>query len=581
MQQHTALDILKSGQNVFLTGAAGAGKTHVLNQYIQYLRERAVPLAVTASTGIAATHLEGMTIHSWSGLGIKEVITEEDLEKTAKKKPVRERITKSRVLIIDEVSMLSAQTLAHIDQILRYFKLAHAPFGGMQVIFSGDFFQLPPVIKGHAPSREVFAFMAPVWVELGLKIAYLSDTFRHEDSPLLNLLNDIRAGQVSNETFAKIQNKLEPSPIIADQDAIKLYTHNADVDAMNQRELNKLPAPLKVFNAISKGSKTLVESLKKSVLAPEQLQIKKDAKVMFVKNNPDARYMNGTLGTLVDFTHDHLPVVQTLAGNRVVVEPAEWSLLNEEGQVMASYTQFPLRLAWAITVHKSQGMTLDRAVVDLSKTFERGQGYVALSRVKTWDGLTLTGLNDQALLIDNLARKADVRFQALAAEAETGISTLSPAALQQMHEQHILKCGGTLDTRQIEFNRQQPRQRPEPKVKGATYETTKQLIKAGKDLASIAEERGLTQGTIIGHAEKLKLEDPSLDISALKPPEEILNIIGTALAECYHRATEEDIGTSGKLRSNIIYSYLGEKYSYQEIRLARLFCEPSTEVKLP
>ena len=142
MQQATALKILKSGQNVFLTGSAGSGKTHLLNQYIAYLRAHGVKVAVTASTGIAATHLAGQTIHSWSGLGVKEVITSKDLERIAKKKPVRQRLEQAQVLIIDEISMLSGQNLAGVDQILKHFKGSGEAFGGVQVVFCGDFFQL-------------------------------------------------------------------------------------------------------------------------------------------------------------------------------------------------------------------------------------------------------------------------------------------------------------------------------------------------------------------------------------------------------------------------------------------------------
>ena len=194
MLQKSALSLLKSGRNLFLTGSAGSGKTYLLNQYIQYLRARDVRIAVTASTGIAATHIGGMTIHSWSGLGIRKELNDEDLKDIAKKKPVRERIVKTSVLIIDEISMLSGQTLTCIDQILRHLKQGSLPFGGVQVVFSGDFFQLPPVDRERLPAHQKLAFMAPVWINAGLEICYLTEAHRHTNDNLLRLLNGIRSG---------------------------------------------------------------------------------------------------------------------------------------------------------------------------------------------------------------------------------------------------------------------------------------------------------------------------------------------------------------------------------------------------
>jgi len=211
MLQATALKILKAGQNVFLTGSAGAGKTYLLNQYIAYLREHGITVAVTASTGIAATHIGGQTIHSWCGLGIKDFITQQDLEKIAKRKPVRDRLQKVQVLVIDEISMLSKDNLAGVNQILQYFKQSNAAFGGIQVIFCGDFFQLPPVSKERRPSFERLAFMSPAWVEAQLQICYLTEQFRAGDSDLINVLNEIRSGDFSDSSQDLLWEKLEQS----------------------------------------------------------------------------------------------------------------------------------------------------------------------------------------------------------------------------------------------------------------------------------------------------------------------------------------------------------------------------------
>ena len=588
MLQELALSVLKSGGNVFLTGSAGAGKTHLLNRYIRYLRARDAKVAVTASTGIAATHIGGTTIHSWSGLGVRNALGDQDLEAIAKKKPVRERVRNARVLVIDEISMLSAQTLGCVDQILRHLKKSSRPFGGIQVVFCGDFFQLPPVNREGLPAHRKLAFMAPAWLQAGLKLCYLSEVHRHRDDDLFRLLNEIRSGEVSSACRDKLAEKLEEGCGRSHASAIKLHTHNANVDAANARRLEELPGPVRSFEALTAGaSQAIVEALKKSAMAPESLQLKKQAQVMFVKNNPDESYINGTLGTVVDFSNDGLPVVRTFRGDHITARTAVWSVVSEQGQIMASYTQVPLRLAWAITVHKSQGMTLDRVTVDLSKTFEPGQGYVALSRVKTWDGLQLAGCNRQALQVDALVLKADLRFQALSAQAQDEISALSEQELSGAFERHVLQCGGTTDPQQIERNEEQlAGPEPGPAVRAGrarasrspagpdTYEQTRVLIEAGNSLAEIAVHRGLTRGTIISHLEKIQ-NHPGLDISRFKPPQEVLDTVCAAIARCREAATDDDLDRRGHLKLSTVYRELNRKYDYREIQLARIFCAPA------
>ena len=446
MQQSTAFDILKSGQSVFLTGQAGSGKTYILNQYIEYLRDKEVPVAVTASTGIAATHLSGMTIHSWSGLGIRDYVMPEDLEKMMKKKPLRERLTNTQVLIIDEVSMLSAKHLEALDQILRYAKVSFQPFGGIQVILSGDFFQLPPITRGAGLDRKNFAFMSPIWVEADFKICYLTEQHRQDDSPMLSLLNAIRAGELSDSDFDLVNEKLIDSQKNRDHTAPKLFTHNIDVESLNLSELNKLNDESVTFKAEMDGPEGLQAMLKKTVLAPENLGLKIGAKVMFVRNNYEIGYINGTLGEIIDYhVDDGFPVVACLDGREFVARPETWKVEDEEARPVAYFKQVPLRLAWAVTVHKSQGMTLDAVEVDLSKTFESGQGYVALSRCKTWDGLNLLGINNQAFQMDELVRKADKRFQELSEELEGGFKENEPDKLNKIFDQFILKCGGKIE----------------------------------------------------------------------------------------------------------------------------------------
>ncbi len=401
MKQKDAFEILKQGENVFLTGPAGSGKTFLLNKYIKYLKKNKVKVSVTASTGIAATHLNGRTIHSWCGIGINESLTDLQMEGLRKKDNLSSRIIPAKVLIIDEISMLNANRLDLIDQVCKVFKQDLRPFGGMQVVLCGDFFQLPPVARGREDGR--FVTESKIWENMDLKICYLKEQHRQEDKKFLSVLNDIRDNTVNNKTHKLLQERLNKN-IDSKIKATILHTHNVNVDMHNNVELNKLAGDDYVFEMHSEGIPYLVQSLKDGYcLAPETLKLKLGAVVMFVKNNFVKKFVNGTLGKVIGFDDDsQQPIVETFSGDLITVYQEKWTI-EEGGEVVASLSQLPLRLAWAITVHKSQGMSLDCAEIDLSKTFEYGMGYVALSRVRSLDGIKLVGINDQALKVNNEA----------------------------------------------------------------------------------------------------------------------------------------------------------------------------------
>ncbi len=394
MNQKEALKILKSGTNCFVTGSPGTGKTFLLNKFIDYLKGSKIKAGITASTGIAATHINGRTIHSWSGIGLKKEMDKSAIKKLLKRKFLRKRINEAEVLIIDEVSMLDAARLDLISKICKRVRKSKASFGGLQVILAGDFFQLPPVGKKEDVK---FAFESSTWKELNLKVCYLTKQHRHKDKKFISILNKIRKNQAGKKELQLLRKRLSQSIKGLDKPT-KLYTHNFNVDLINRYELDRINEKERIYKMSSIGSKRIVSFLKRSCLAPEKLRLKKEAIVMFVKNNFDKGYVNGTLGKVVDY-EDKYPIVETRSGLEIKVKPAKWHL-KEEDEILGSIKQFPLRLAWAITVHKSQGMSLDVAEIDLSKSFEYGMGYVALSRVKTLDGIKLMGINKMSLKVN-------------------------------------------------------------------------------------------------------------------------------------------------------------------------------------
>jgi len=452
MLQSEALTILKTGANVFLTGEPGSGKSHTINTYVAYLRSHGVEPAITASTGIAATHVGGLTIHSWSGIGIKSELSRYDLDNILSSEYITKRVNQARVLIIDEVSMLGPETLSMVERVCREIKGNTEPFGGLQVILVGDFFQLPPIVRAEEPDAQQallpkstarFAYDAPVWQSLSPIVCYLTEQHRQDDAVFLDLLSAIRTGTVEGRHVAHLE-KRKKHEANAPKDAPKLFTHNLNVDRVNDEMLEKLPGRSHTYTMKSAGSPGFVAGLKRGCLSPDVLHLKKGAAVMFTKNNAKEGYVNGTLGVIEDFdTVNGMPIVYTRDKKWITVYSATWSL-EENGRPRASIEQLPLRLAWAITVHKSQGMSMDEAVVDLSGVFEYGQGYVALSRVRRLSGLYMIGWNDKALLVhpDILAKDSDFRASSDAA-AET-FGKLAPEECGEMSVNFLRACGGLL-----------------------------------------------------------------------------------------------------------------------------------------
>lgn len=393
MRQDQALHIMMSGKSVFLTGPAGSGKTYILNKLIRELKRQGKEVAITASTGIAATHIGGMTIHSWSGLGIRDELTSQDKSWLADNARLNKRYNMTDVLIIDEISMLHGSRLNMINELAKLLRGNDEPFGGMQLILTGDLFQLPPVNRGRAP--DDFVHLSQAWQELNPSICYLTSQYRQNEGALLSLLNALRTNTFDEFHGEALQERIGLKP---DEGTVvtRLYTHNVNVDTINDQQLGLLKDDSQYYEMESSGRKQYIEQLQKSVLAPVILELKVGAEVMFVANNFAAGFANGTRGQVIDFK-DSYPQVRLHSNDKIItVEPHIWRY-EEDSKERATVSQLPLRLAWAITIHKSQGMSLDSALIDLSRAFTFGMGYVALSRVRSIDGLYLSGINDMAL----------------------------------------------------------------------------------------------------------------------------------------------------------------------------------------
>lgn len=641
MTQNEALNILKTGANVFLTGEPGAGKTHTINRHIAYLRECGIEPSITASTGIAATHVHGMTLHAWSGIGIKRDLTEEDVDRISQNERVAKRIGKAKVLIVDEVSMLDGRTLDSVERVCRAVRLSDIPFGGLQVIFVGDFFQLPPVARGG--ERAMFAYESRAWASLDPLVCYLSEQYRQDDADFLSVLSAIRT-DTFDELHAEHLRRRVGEHHTADMDIPRLFPHNADVDRINDDRLSRINAPSECFAMTTAGPDGLVENLKRGCLSPERLELKLGAAVMFTKNSMTGEYVNGTLGAVVGFEEGtKFPLVKTHSGVRLTAMPVEWTV-EENGKVRAKITQIPLRLAWAMTVHKSQGMSMDAAVIDLAHAFEYGQGYVALSRVRRLSGLYLLGFNAQALRVHPDVLERDAFFRERSGAAVKAFDDMKEEEIKKLQENFIRALGGKLlhgkkrpktslasavdyDKALFEelkkLRRRLADERTSPaftifgdatlremaihypqrlesfgKIKGigpaklkqygalfveairsyaeprqieevargefsapatsSTYQQTHELLLQKCPLNEIAKIRGLSEGTIIAHIEKLRAADPKLDINHLLPDKKRLAIIREAFKKMENLALSP------------VRERLGEDFSYDELRLARL-----------
>lgn len=566
MNQAQALKILKTGANVFLTGEPGSGKTYVINQYVAYLRSHGIQPAITASTGIAATHIGGMTIHSWSGIGIKDRLNKAELRSIVTNDYVSKRVKSAKVLMIDEVSMLPPQTLQMIDAICRGVKDIPKPFGGLQVVLVGDFFQLPPINKNitHESSQENlfdeakcrFVYDSPIWQQAKFTTCYITEQHRQDDSDLVYVLSKIRNNSFDELSLGHIQKRKVDLAKVPDN-APKLYSHNIDVDAVNNRMLAKIPAKARHFTMTTKGSEAIVRAMKKGCLSPENLYLKVGAAVMFTKNNSKDGYVNGTLGVVDGFSKETgLPIIKLRNGRKIKVNYADWTIEND-GKVRGRLCQIPLRLAWAITVHKSQGISLDEAVIDLSKVFEFGQGYVAISRVKRISGVYILGWNEMAFQVNPEVLKKDQDFCDYSIDAEREFSRFSEEEISKQHRDFIINCDGEIDIIDVEPGNN--------KKKLSTHDETFRLWNDGLEFAQIAQTRGLNQKTILGHLEELancgKIK--RAELTRIAPPDLLEDL--AKIQAVFNKLDTRKLSP--------VFDYFRGKYQYDDLKLARMMMD--------
>ena len=383
-------------RNIFLTGQAGTGKSFSVKGLCEFLTREGVNVAITATTGIAAFNVGGQTIHSWAGIGLGDEEVNHLVDKVKKNKIALNRILDTQVLVIDEVSMLKSDLLKKLHQLFQILRFSKEPFGGIQIIFSGDCLQLPPVWKNG--EDEEFCFESETWAEANPKVVYLRQIMRQINQPeFINLLNGIRVADFENLNLLKSRvDATFPNDRV---DPVFIYCKNADVDFINKEALNEIDGPVKTYYAKDTGSPFHTDFFNKHTPIPEVLDLKVGAQVVLLKNIDTAKgLVNGSIGKVKGYTPEGV-IVNFRSGEHIVTNFTH-ELKEQRGVkgklemvVAASRTQIPLKLAFALTVHKCQGMTLDRAVIDVSSAFAEGMVYVALSRVRDLESMSLTGFS--------------------------------------------------------------------------------------------------------------------------------------------------------------------------------------------
>lgn len=500
----------KTDMSLFLTGKAGTGKTTFLREVVRYTKKKCI---VLAPTGIAAVNAGAMTIHSFFqfGLGpfVQGVIEPKSDFRINKSK--LELIRHLQLLIIDEVSMVRADLMDHIDVELRRIRRNSKPFGGVQLLMIGDLQQLPPIAHGGEDEllrqyyKTLYFFSSAALKSMKYSCIELKNVYRQTDGHFIDILNHARNCTLTSQDISDLNARyvlgFSPKP---EDGYIRLMTHNRQVDYVNETELEKLDSKPYTFEAAVTG--TFPEE---SYPTADSLTLKKGAQVMFIKNDPERRFINGTLGEVKSIDKNSIAVRLAESGMIIDVEPVEWQNIryqfDEESKEISSkqigrFKQYPLKAAWAITVHKSQGLTFDKAIIDVHAAFSPGQAYVALSRCRTLDGLVLSSPVSASVFMRDNAVDAYMNYISRPVEELAFSSCYEYFEYEKKAEPEevapVKKVKGNQE-KPKKVNKEEPRDESGKKLN--TYEYSYKLYNQGNTIEQIAEKRGLNQSTIEGH----------------------------------------------------------------------------------
>lgn len=396
--------IVDKKQSVFITGPAGAGKTFLIKQLYDELKQKKKNVVLTSTTGINALNLGGITIHKLMGLQNRTDMGYIGFMKSSFLfRGITMRMTKVDYIIIDEVSMLRADTLELINEILKQCTKCDKPFGGKIIIFTGDFYQIPPVVKNWEKKKEQWLFRTPAWTNANIKVYNLEHIYRQQDKDFIELLNNIRIGKWNKQIDQQIKTCCNKQP---PEGVTRFFSTNEECENYNQKCLDKIPGKEYQFLADIKGKRNHKfkhdkEAIMRDCIAKIDLRLKVGAKVIALVNDKKMRYMNGSLGEVTSCDQDNYIVsVRFYHSNEIIkIRRHTWCRLGFDGRPKARFKQIPLLPSYALTIHKSQGLTLDSATIDCKNIFACGQLYVALSRVRDSKNLYITNFHKNQILV--------------------------------------------------------------------------------------------------------------------------------------------------------------------------------------
>lgn len=500
----------KTDMSLFLTGKAGTGKTTFLREVVRYTKKKCI---VLAPTGIAAVNAGAMTIHSFFqfGLGpfVQGVIEPKSDFRINKSK--LELIRHLQLLIIDEVSMVRADLMDHIDVELRRIRRNSKPFGGVQLLMIGDLQQLPPIAHGGEDEllrqyyKTLYFFSSAALKSMKYSCIELKNVYRQTDRHFIDILNHARDCTLTSQDVSDLNARYIPGFSPKPEDGyIRLMTHNRQVDYVNETELEKLDSKSYTFVAAVTG--TFPEE---SYPTADSLTLKKGAQVMFIKNDPERRFINGTLGEVKSIDKNSIAVRLAESGTVIDVEPMEWQNIryqfDEESKEVSSkqigrFKQYPLKAAWAITVHKSQGLTFDKAIIDVHAAFSPGQAYVALSRCRTLDGLVLSSPVSASVFMRDNAVDAYMNYISRPVEELAFSSCYEYFEYKKKPDPEVVA-----PVKKVKVNKEKPKKEKKEELRDdtvkklSTFECSYKLYNQGNTVGQIAEKRGLNRSTIEGH----------------------------------------------------------------------------------